>query len=192
MGGGFDRPLAEGIRLDDEKFINDRDCQAWEPGGDEFLSPALIEALCMARCCPQEEFAAWFAGFLPRTYNLEPATLFTPPPSATAATARSPISTGLNLGSRLVLAFHRAAPAGTGAPSRPGRGRRASCGRAAACCRRLYGRALAGELRVAGHAGGQRRLIAMLGCPPDILCLAMVPAEGLEPPTGLQNRCSTN
>ena len=32
---------------------HDRDCQAWEPGGDEFLSPALIEALCMARVLPQ-------------------------------------------------------------------------------------------------------------------------------------------
>jgi len=26
-------------------FGADRDCQAWEPGGDEFLSPALTEAL---------------------------------------------------------------------------------------------------------------------------------------------------
>ena len=33
-----------------EKFAADRDCQAWEPGGDEFLSPALIEALLMKRC----------------------------------------------------------------------------------------------------------------------------------------------
>ena len=30
-------------------FGDDRDCQAWEPGGDEFLSSALIEAVCMAR-----------------------------------------------------------------------------------------------------------------------------------------------
>jgi hypothetical protein len=41
-------------------FGADRDCQAWEPGGDEFLSPALIEALFMARTHPAE-FAAWFA-----------------------------------------------------------------------------------------------------------------------------------
>ena len=47
-------------------FGNDRDCQAWEPGGDEFLSPALIEALCMARVLANEEFTSWFAKFLPR------------------------------------------------------------------------------------------------------------------------------
>jgi hypothetical protein len=36
-------------------------------------------------------------------------------------------------------------------------------------------------------------MIAMLGCPPDSLCLAMVPDAGVEPATfGLQNRCSTN
>ncbi len=28
-------------------YAGDADCQAWEPGGDEFLSPALIEAECM-------------------------------------------------------------------------------------------------------------------------------------------------
>ena len=58
-------------------FGGDRDCQAWEPGGDEFLSPALIEALCMARVDPSG-FAQWFAEFLPRTAMREPATLFTP------------------------------------------------------------------------------------------------------------------
>ncbi|HEU0310863.1 MAG TPA: DUF2891 family protein, partial [Sphingomicrobium sp.] len=46
----FDASLARAIRIWAlEKFQNDRDCQAWEPGGDEFLSSALIEALCMSR-----------------------------------------------------------------------------------------------------------------------------------------------
>ena len=58
-------------------FGADRDCQAWEPGGDEFLSPALIEALCMART-HRALFPAWFAEFLPRIAVHEPATLFTP------------------------------------------------------------------------------------------------------------------
>jgi hypothetical protein len=58
-------------------FGADRDCQAWEPGGDEFLSPALIEALCMARTHPAL-FPDWFANFLPRVADREPATLFTP------------------------------------------------------------------------------------------------------------------
>ena len=46
----FDQALAAADpRASAHWFGNDRDCQAWEPGGDEFLSPALIEALCMAR-----------------------------------------------------------------------------------------------------------------------------------------------
>ena len=59
-------------------FENDRDCQAWEPGGDEFLSPALVEALCMARCLTEPEFHGWFGGFLPNLDNEQPATLFMP------------------------------------------------------------------------------------------------------------------
>ena len=58
-------------------FGSDRDCQAWEPGGDEFLSPALIEALCMA-CTHPALFPAWFEQFLPRIASHEPASLFTP------------------------------------------------------------------------------------------------------------------
>ncbi len=58
-------------------FGTDRDCQAWEPGGDEFLSPALIEALCMARA-NKAQFPIWFEQFLPRLDTRQPATLFTP------------------------------------------------------------------------------------------------------------------
>ena len=74
----FDEPMAERIRERAlEWFGNDRDCQAWEPGGDEFLSPALIEALCIARC-DRDGFRGWFARFLPRVGRREPATLFSP------------------------------------------------------------------------------------------------------------------
>lgn len=59
-------------------FGGDRDCQAWEPGGDEFLSSALSEANLMTRLLDREAFAAWFAAFLPRVGAGEPATLFTP------------------------------------------------------------------------------------------------------------------
>jgi hypothetical protein len=55
----------------------DRACQAWEPGGDEFLSPALIEALCMARAHPSL-FPIWFEQFLPHVAAREPAALFAP------------------------------------------------------------------------------------------------------------------
>lgn len=38
---------------------------AWEPGAEDFLSPALEEAALMARLMPPKEFQAWFSGFLP-------------------------------------------------------------------------------------------------------------------------------
>ena len=54
----------------------DADCQAWEPSGDEFLSPALMEAAAMSRL--GSDFAPWFDRFLPGLSAGEPATLFTP------------------------------------------------------------------------------------------------------------------
>lgn len=72
----FDPSLAEQIRRRAlHWFAADRDCQAWEPGGDEFLSSALTEALCMARTHPGE-FSSWFAHFLPATAERQPASLF--------------------------------------------------------------------------------------------------------------------
>jgi hypothetical protein len=59
-------------------FAADRVCPAWEPGGDEFLSSALTEALLMSRVLPVGEFADWFAGFFPHLADRRPATLFTP------------------------------------------------------------------------------------------------------------------
>lgn len=59
-------------------FLNDADCQAWEPGGSDFLSPALIETECMRRVLPPDEFTRWLSAFLPRLHRREPAALFTP------------------------------------------------------------------------------------------------------------------
>ncbi len=56
----------------------DRDCPAWEPGGDEFLSSAMIEALAMRIVLGPDDFGEWFAAFLPRIDIGEPASLFTP------------------------------------------------------------------------------------------------------------------
>lgn len=61
-----------------EWFGHDRACQAWEPGGDEFLSPALSEAMLMSRLLDQPAFAHWFDAFLPDIAVGQPATLFTP------------------------------------------------------------------------------------------------------------------
>jgi hypothetical protein len=74
----FDAELAHQIRDRARHWFGaDRDCQAWEPGGDEFLSPALMEALCMARC-HADNFPQWFERFLPRVALHEPQTLFDP------------------------------------------------------------------------------------------------------------------
>jgi hypothetical protein len=59
-------------------YNNDANCQAWEPCGDDFLSSALIEAACMRAVLGREDFARWFAEFLPGLSAGEPATLFSP------------------------------------------------------------------------------------------------------------------
>jgi hypothetical protein len=46
---------------------NDVDCPlSYEPSGEDFLSPCLMEADLMRRVLPAEEFAAWLSGFLPQ------------------------------------------------------------------------------------------------------------------------------
>ncbi len=60
-------------------YGGDRDCPAWgEPSGDDFQSSALIEAECMRRLLPPNEFLPWFDRFLPRLSERLPATLFQP------------------------------------------------------------------------------------------------------------------
>ncbi len=59
-------------------FGRDRACQAWEPGGDDFLSSALMEAECMRRVLAVDEWREWFDAFLPDIARLEPRTLFEP------------------------------------------------------------------------------------------------------------------
>lgn len=47
-------------------FEGDRDApSAWEPSGDDFLSPSLAEADLMRRVLGADEFAHWFDGFMP-------------------------------------------------------------------------------------------------------------------------------
>ncbi len=46
-------------------FGGERDYRGWEPGGDEFLSPALTAALLMSKVMDRDDFAPWFDAFLP-------------------------------------------------------------------------------------------------------------------------------
>jgi hypothetical protein len=50
----------------------------WEPGGDDFLSGALIEADLMRRVLKPEEFSRWFHRFLPGVARGRPDNLLTP------------------------------------------------------------------------------------------------------------------
>ncbi len=46
-------------------FGSDRDARPFEPSGDDFLSPTLMEAAALQRLLPPAQFAPWLAGFLP-------------------------------------------------------------------------------------------------------------------------------
>ena len=93
----FDGELAQLIRDRSLHWYGgDRDCQAWEPGGDEFLSSALAEALCM-RVSHAAHFPDWFALFLPRVAGREPATLFAPATVSDRSDGKIAHLDGLNL-----------------------------------------------------------------------------------------------
>jgi hypothetical protein len=51
-------------------------CQCWEPSGEDFLSPSLIEAECMRRSLSRDDFVVWLERFLPRLGERRPSTLF--------------------------------------------------------------------------------------------------------------------
>ena len=93
----FDPPLTALMRERAQHwFGHDRDCQAWEPGGDEFLSSALMEAASMARLDPGR-FPEWFGEFLPRMAQREPATLFAPATVSDRSDGKIAHLDGLNL-----------------------------------------------------------------------------------------------
>jgi hypothetical protein len=76
---GAGHPLEEVVRSRAvDWFGSDRAYQGWEPGGDEFLSGGLVEALLMRHVLPEREFRAWFDAFLPDLAAGEPRSLFTP------------------------------------------------------------------------------------------------------------------
>ncbi|MDQ3816894.1 MAG: DUF2891 domain-containing protein [Acidobacteriota bacterium] len=51
---------------------------AWEPGGEDFLSPALVESDLMRRVMKPDAFRQWFHQFLPEVSSGAPASLLKP------------------------------------------------------------------------------------------------------------------
>jgi hypothetical protein len=78
-------------------YAGDVDCQAWEPGGDDFLSSALIEAECMRRVLERRAWAEWIDRFLPRIGDGEPRSLFRPVEVSDRSDAKIAHLDGLNL-----------------------------------------------------------------------------------------------
>jgi len=79
-------------------FAGDVDCPAWgEPGGEDFLSPALVEAEALRRLWPQARFRPWLERFLPGLAQRRPAALFAPAEVADRSDGRIAHLDGLNL-----------------------------------------------------------------------------------------------
>ena len=78
-------------------YGQDKDCQAWEPSGDDFLSPALTEAAAVSCSFSNEAFRRWLAKFLPRAAAGEPATLFAPARVSDRSDGKIAHLDGLNL-----------------------------------------------------------------------------------------------
>ncbi len=75
----------------------DRAAQAWEPDGDAFLSPTLMEAAALRAALSPEGFRMWLAEFLPDAARSAPATLFVPARVSDRSDGKIAHLDGLNL-----------------------------------------------------------------------------------------------
>ena len=79
-------------------FGHDTDYPAhYEPSGEDFFSPCLVEAGLMARILPREQFLKWFDRFLPRLAQGQPASLLLPVPVSNLTDPKIAHLIGLNL-----------------------------------------------------------------------------------------------
>jgi len=99
-------------------YLGDRDAQAWEPNGDEFLSSTLMTAECLRRLLPRDEYRLWMATYLPHAAVQRPASLFTPATVTDRSDGKIAHLDGLNL-SRAWCWREIAAGLNEGDPLRP-------------------------------------------------------------------------
>jgi hypothetical protein len=78
-------------------FASDADAQAWEPSGEDFLSPTLMQAHLLSRILTPAAFAYWFEAFMPRLAEGQPATLFRPAEVSDRSDGKIAHLDGLNL-----------------------------------------------------------------------------------------------
>ena len=94
----FERLLMDRAR---ELYGKDRDCPvAYEPSGEDFISPCLAEADLMRRVLPQAAFVRWLDRFLPSPDDPRFAPMATPPEVLDPEDPR--------IGHLIGLSFHRA------------------------------------------------------------------------------------
>jgi hypothetical protein len=95
-------------------YSDDRDCPlAYEPSGEDFLSPCLGEADVMRRVLPQNEFAHWLKTFLPQLSRAKNARWLQPVVSPDPSDPKLAHLDGLNLSRAWMLrGIASALPAG--------------------------------------------------------------------------------
>jgi len=97
-GQGDERLMAAIRRMARSWFGEDREYPAhYEPGGSDFLSPALTEVDLMSLVLDREEFLEWLDGFLPGLSHSQPKTLFQPVSVSDASDGQLAHLHGLNL-----------------------------------------------------------------------------------------------
>ncbi len=84
-------------RAKDYYMEDENSAAAWEPDGDDFLSPSLMEADLMSRVLPAEEFNNWFNKFLPGIEWERPENLLHPIPVSDRSDPKIVHLDGLNL-----------------------------------------------------------------------------------------------
>ena len=78
-------------------YAGDRAAPAWEPSGDDFLSPTLTEAQLMARVAESDAFASWLRALLPDVESERPSVLFHPAAVSDRSDGKIAHLDGLNL-----------------------------------------------------------------------------------------------
>ena len=95
-------------------FGRDKGAAPWEPSGDDFLSPVLMEAECMRRLLPAGEFSEWFRAFLPKLAHGEPKNLMEPATVSDRSDGKIAHLDGLNLSRAWCMRALATAVAGDG------------------------------------------------------------------------------